>query len=207
MSCTLPFLRRWAACWFAALLLVSAPATAAEPRDVVERFHAALLDVMQNADKLGISGRYDRLRPEVERAFDLSRMIRIASGPAWTDADETARKSLVEAFARMSAGTYAAQFDGYSGESFAIDGVKPGPRGSRLVATRIVTGKGESVPITYVLIDSDTPDDWQITDVLLNNAISELSVRRSEYRSIVEKSGLPGLAKTLDDKASELLAP
>lgn len=195
---------RIAAC--AVALLIAMPAMATEPRAVVEHFHDTLSDVMRHADQLGIDGRYERLRPAVEQAFDLQRMIRIASGTAWRDASEEERKALVEAFARMSAGTYASQFDGYSGESFEIDGVSDGPQGSRLVATRIVKGNGESVPITYVLVQGEAPEEWQIADVLLNNSVSELSVRRSEYRAIVRDGGIGQLVATLNEKADELLS-
>ncbi|MDA1064851.1 MAG: ABC transporter substrate-binding protein [Proteobacteria bacterium] len=192
---------------FAALLLAAAPARAAEPQAVVEGFHNVLSEVMQNAEKLGITGRYERLRPAVEQAFDLPRMIRIASGSAWKSASESARDALIDAFARMSAGTYASQFKGYSGERFEIDEERPGPRESRLVATRIVKGNGDSVPITYVLVRGETPGNWRIADVLLNNAISELSVRRSEYRAIIERGGVDGLVDTLNDKVNQLLKP
>lgn len=202
---SVPTLLRLAGCCLA-VMLVASPATAAEPKAVVERFHDVLSDVMKNAASLGIKGRYARLRPALERAFDLPRMIRIASGPAWGEADDAMREALVDAFGRMSAGTYASQFAGYSGEAFAIDEVKPGPRESRLVATRIIKSNGESVPITYVLVNGgENPGDWQIADILLNNTISELSVRRSEYRSIIEKQGLEGLVQTLNQKATELL--
>jgi phospholipid transport system substrate-binding protein len=192
---------------FAALFLAAAPARAAEPQAVVEGFHNVISEVMQNAEKLGITGRYERLRPAVEQAFDLPRMIRIASGSAWKGASESARDALIDAFARMSAGTYASQFQGYSGERFEIDEERPGPRESRLVATRIVKGNGDSVPITYVLVRGESPDNWRIADVLLNNAISELSVRRSEYRAIIERGGVDGLVDTLNAKVIQLLKP
>lgn len=186
-------------------LLVAQPAGAAAPSDVVERFHKALLDIMQNAESLGVGGRYDTLRPVMAETFDMQRMVKVASGRAWEGASESDQTTLTEAFARMSTATYADQFAGFSGESFEIVGVRPGPRDTRLVATRIIRGDGREVPITYVLVADDGTEDWRIGDVLLNNSISQLSVRRSEYRTILEKGGISRLIGSLNQKADEIL--
>ena len=179
------------------------PALALEPKQVVERFQDVLLDTMKQANQLGVDGRYKRLRPEVEKAFDMTRMIRVASGPAWAEAADGKRDALVDAFTRMSTSTYASQFNGYSGESFIIDGVRDGPRDSRLVATQIVKSNGEKVPITYVMVADN--GDWRIGDVLLDNSVSELAVRRSEYAAILRRDGVDALIKTLNQKADGLM--
>ena len=51
------------------------------PSDVIERFHAALIAVMRDAQRLGVRGRYDRLAPILAQSFDLAAMTRIAVGP------------------------------------------------------------------------------------------------------------------------------
>ena len=180
-------------------------AEAKEPKQVVEHFQDALLDTMKRAQELGIDGRYNQLRPELEKAFDLPRMIRVASGTAWGEAGDGKQRALVDAFARMSTSTYASQFRGYSGESFVIDGVRDGPRDTQLVATQIVKAGGDKVPITYVLV-AGKDGDWRIGDILLDNSVSELAVRRSEYSAILRKDGVDALIKTLNDKADGLMA-
>ena len=191
----------------AALLLaaLAQPVVALEPRQVIQQFQDGLLDTMKQAKELGIVGRYQHLRPEVEKAFDMPRMIRVASGSAWGDVGVDKRKALVEAFTHMSTSTYASQFKGYSGETFIIDGVRDGPRNTQLVATKIVKSDGEKVPITYVLV-ADEDGNWRIGDVLLDNSISELSVRRSEYAAILRKDGIDSLIKALNEKADGLMA-
>ena len=199
----------------AALLILTAmvlgsPASApaqepAAPRAIVETFHETLLAVMKQGPTLRIDGRFARLAAAVERAFDLSRMIRVASGRHWGKASPAQRESLLAAFGRMSAATYASQFKSHDGESFEFVKSRDGPRGTRLVETQIVKSDGEAVPITYVMFRGD--GEWRIADVLLDNSISELAVRRSEYRGVLSKGGAAGLIDILNGKADQLLSP
>ena len=47
-------------------------------------------------------------------------------------------------------------------------------------------------------------NDWKIVDVLAEG-ISELAVRRSEYRNVLKTRGVDGLAAVLDKKADGLV--
>jgi len=189
---------------FLFVFLVSLPAVGAEntPVSVVEGFHKDLLTVMKAADKLGVKGRYQYLAPRLAKAFDMSRMIRIATGSFWKKADPNQQKQLLDAFTQMSASTYASQFDGYSGEAFKTLGAKPGPRGTMMVATQILRPNDSPVDITYVVKESG--GRWRIVDVLLDNSVSELAVRRSEYRQMLRSRGMKGLIDLLNSKASSL---
>jgi len=181
----------------------SAPARADAPALVVADFHADLLEAMKNAEKLGIAGRYRLLEASVAEAFDLTRMIRIASGKNWKSTAEADRARLLEAFRKMSVATYASQFDGFSGETFSTVGERPGPQGTILVATRIDSPGGDGADLTYVMIE--TGGRWRIADVLLDNAVSQLAVRRSEYRRVLQEKGVAGLIALLGAKADALL--
>ncbi len=188
-------------------LLLPAPAaggSADAPDAVVERFHETLLAVMKEADSLGVTGRYQRLEPDIGQAFDLALMIRVASGAHWKKATESQRQRLLAAFTRMSVSTYASQFDGFSGQSFETVGVRPGPQQTQLVKTRIVRPEDEPVGLTYVTRESD--GGWRIVDILLDDEVSELAVRRSEYRRVLKSKGLEGLIAILEEKADVLLA-
>src|SRR5690606_27479760 len=83
-------------------------AQAGGPTAVVEGFHAVLLEVMRNAQRLGPRGREQRLRPAMQAAFDLPAMARIAVGPAWTRMSQAQQAAIVEAFADWSVASYAA---------------------------------------------------------------------------------------------------
>ncbi len=187
-------------------LVAAVPAGAAEvePRVLVERFQGNLLAVMKEAESLGVKGRYDRLVSSIEETFYLPLMIRIASGPYWKGANQTQRSRLISAFRRMSVSRVATLFDGYAGETFEAIGEKPGPQNTLLVETRIVIPDKPSVNLTYVA--KTIKERWRLIDVIVDDGISELSVRRSEYRRVLKNEGVDGLIATLNKKADELIA-
>jgi phospholipid transport system substrate-binding protein len=187
-----------------ALVLISSatPWAALSPTAVIEWLHQSLIETMKDAQRLGIDGRYKQLQPILEKSFDFERMIAVAAGSYWTSADEAQRRRLLDAFTDLSVATYAARFNGFSGESFETLGQRQGPRDMTLVDTRIVRTDGPPVPITYVMAERD--GEWRIVDVLLDKSISELAVRRSEYNQVLRTSGTEGLTETLDEKAAEL---
>lgn len=189
---------------FVLLFSTEAALAASPPVDVIDRLHTSLIETMKQADTLGIEGRYERLQPVLEQSFDFERMIAAAVGSAWTTASEAERQRLLKAFTDLSIATYAARFNGYSGESFETLGERPGPRNTVLVDTRLNRPDGQPVSITYVMSEKD--GQWRIVDVLLDRSISELAVRRSEYNQILRNGGPDALATTLEKKAAELRA-
>lgn len=192
---------------FAALAPGARAMKPAEPAGVIEGFHATLLSAMKNAEKLGVSGRYDLLAPVIDKDFDLQRMIRVTAGKFWRQADGASRAKALAAFRRMSIATYAAQFDGWSGQTFTTIASRPGPQRTVLVQTKISAPGGDGAALTYVLKERTRGNgEWRIVDVLLDGFISQLAVRRSEYQRVLKSNGLPGLIKVLDAKAGKLLA-
>ncbi|MBL6948508.1 MAG: ABC transporter substrate-binding protein [Rhodospirillales bacterium] len=173
------------------------------PSQIVTAFHDTLLVVMKEAKALGTKGRYKKLAPRIEESFHLPLMTQVSAGSYWRKATKEQSKKLVTAFSHLSISTYASQFDGYSGQSFATRSVKPGPQNTMLVKTQILDPDSKAVDITYVT--RKIKSQWRIIDVLLDNGISELAVRRSEYRRILKTGGIEGLIATLNAKADQLL--
>ncbi|MGH6661717.1 MAG: ABC transporter substrate-binding protein [Rhodospirillales bacterium] len=190
-----------------AILVVAAgslPAAAETPSKVVEKFQANLLQVMKDAEKLSVRQRYERLASTVETSFHLPLMVQIATANHWQDASPSQRVQLVSAFRRMSVTTLATLFDSYDGESFQILAEKPGPQHTQLVLTKLTKSDKSTVNIAYVARRFD--DGWRMIDVIVDNGISELKVRRSEYSSILKSDGVPGLVALLNRKADELIS-
>jgi len=169
---------------------------------LVDSFHSTLLQVMKDADALGFKGRYDALEPVVSKSFHFPLMMQIATGRYWKQSSKQQQQSMSTAFARISIGTYAARFDGYSGQSFMTINEKPGPQKTVLVKTELMNPGGDDVNLTYVT--RKIKGNWRIIDVLLGGGISEIAVRRSEYRNILKAGGPDQLISILEDKAGKL---
>ncbi len=177
---------------------------AGPPDAVVAQVNETLLGAMQEAESLAFQGRYDRLAPVFGAAFHFPFMARVAAGRYWRDLDQAQRKQLADAFAHMSVTTYAARFDGYSGQSFEVGETIEQPRGGALVRNRLFKSDGEAVSIDYLLRDFD--GRWRIVDVFLDGSISEIATKRSEYTSILDQDGLEGLLARIHEKTAELAA-
>jgi phospholipid transport system substrate-binding protein len=171
-------------------------------RAVVESLNAALLESMQNAPALGYEGRYRLLEPVLRRSFDFPFMTRIAVGRAWADLGAAERERIVDLFAEMSIASFAARFDGFSGERFAIVDQRAGPRDAVVVESEIRRPGDEPVGLHYVLREFE--DGWRIIDVLLDAKYSELARQRSEFAAVLKSGGLPDLIASLEHKIQEL---
>ncbi len=167
---------------------------------VIDRFHRSLIDVMTRARELGYRGRFQALSPEISHAFHVPVMARIVAGYHWKNFTPDQKSALVRAFGRMTTATYAYRFDGYSGETFRIVGEAPSRRKSVIVKSEIVKSDGEAVAINYLM--RKFKRGWRVVDVQLEGVYSELATRRSEYSSILRRSGLPTLLAEIDGKVA-----
>ncbi|WP_424813393.1 ABC transporter substrate-binding protein [Roseococcus sp. YIM B11640] len=185
------------------LLAFATPALAqGGPVQVVENFHNALLGIMRNASQLGPRGRYERLAPIMAQSFDLAAMTRIATGSNWTALPPAEQAALADAFTRWSIATYAARFDGYSGETFQTIGTQTLANGDTLVRTRLNRTDGEPVILSYLLRGAQP----RIVDVYLTGTISELASRRSEFAALIREGGVPRVMQELESRTARLLA-
>jgi phospholipid transport system substrate-binding protein len=196
---TLPMILAVAMISAAGLFLPRAPAAAGEtPQAVAERLDTALLEAMRNAETLGYQGRYTLLAPVLSNAFDFAFMARVSVGRYWRKMDADQRARLIESFARLSIATFAARFDGYSGETFRVLGEEQGLHGTVLVVNHLIKSDGEPVPINYLM--RETKGQWRIVDVFLQAKFSELAIKRSEYTSVYKRDGFARLIEIMEAK-------
>jgi phospholipid transport system substrate-binding protein len=172
-----------------------------DPTQVVRNFYGVLLDLMQHSAALGPKGRYQKLEPVVLGTFDVPYMARLSVGPSWRTLTADQKRRAVQAYSRYVAAVYASRFDAYAGEQFQVLGQQQIKHGT-LIKTQIIKSNGEPVAINYVVHDNDIA--WQIRDIYLSGAISELATHRSEFANILRTSGIDGLITSLNKKADDL---
>lgn len=192
---------------FAALAMPSAAQAPDAARAPVQSLSDGLIAIMKAGQKAGFAGRAAQIAPVVDKSFDLPLLTRLAVGPEWTKAAPADRTALVAALRKLTINQYAANFDSWSGQAFAID-PKVDVRGTdRVVKTRLTQPKGEAVSIAYRLRQSggQSGGDWRIIDVYYQNSISQLTTRRADFDGIVRKGGtkaLVGHVNALAEKAA-----
>jgi phospholipid transport system substrate-binding protein len=154
-----------------------------DAKATIQAFDNALLDVMKNAEKLGYKGRYDKLEPVVEKSYDLPLMARISVGPQWASLSPEDQARIIEAFKKLSVGTYASA-------------------GDEKVDTKLTRPHDDPVELDYRL--RKTGDDWKIIDVFLSGTISQLANYRSEFSGTLRDKGADGLVQLIDAKVAAL---
>ncbi|HWA89776.1 MAG TPA: ABC transporter substrate-binding protein [Rhizomicrobium sp.] len=189
---------------FAALLLGALPAAAdTDPAaQTVQSFYDALTATMKDGKQLGINGRYEKLKPAVEQAYDLADMTKLVVGPSWSSLSPADQQALQAAFERMTIANYAANFDSYSGEKFTVDPTVQARGADKVVQSKLTTGN-QSIPFNYRL--RQVGGGWKILDVYLNGSISELATRRSDFGATLSSGGAPALIKKIDALSDQLM--
>ena len=188
----------------AALLAFSLPAFAqsADPAvATVEGFYDALTASMKSGGTP--KSRYEKLKPAVERAFDLPGMTALSVGPTWSTIAAGEQKQLVDAFSRMTIASYAANFDSYGGEKFPVEPASTQRGNDKFVKSTLKPASGAAIPFNYRLHQAD--GNWKIVDVYLNGNISQLAQKRSDFAATLASSGPQGLAKRINALADQML--
>src|SRR5438045_454114 len=154
-------------------------ASANDPVKQVEAFHATLLEGMKHAKELGVQGRYNKLAPAVDAAFDFAAMTQAVVGPDWANMSAADRKSIIDAFRRTTIADYARNFDGYNGEQFVTTPQVQDRGGEKVVSTQMTRPGNAAVPFIYKL--DNARGGWKIDDVYANGFVSQVATKRSEY--------------------------
>jgi phospholipid transport system substrate-binding protein len=169
--------------------------------DTVKGLYDALLNTMKNARILGQSGRFAQLDPVIRRSFDIASMARLSIGSSWAGLSESQRQQITDSFGRYISAIYADRFDSYNGQKLEVTGEQPASSGV-MVRSQIIKATGEPVKVDYMMRRNG--ENWLISDIYLDGAISEVATRRSEFSTILKNAGIDGLIAALNRKADIL---
>ena len=175
----------------AALPVPAASAPGAEAK--VDRFHAALIAAMQAG---GFGERMALLEPAVAEFFDVATVARISVGASWRGLSEERRAAFVELLERLILATYADRFDSYSGQRFVRLEVATASTGT-VVKSQIQRASGEPVNLDYYFRGE------RVFNVVADG-VSDLSLRRADYASIIRSQGFDALVEHVQADIAEL---
>ncbi len=184
--------------------LAAKSAAAADPSGPVAALNAGLLAIMKAAKTKSFTERAALLKPVVESAFDLPRILRNSVGPRFGSFDEATRAKLLDVFTQFTVASYVANFDGFSGERFEIVAGTRTVGSDQVVATRLVLPDGDPVKLDYQVHDEN--GSWKIVDVLMDGSISRVAVQRSDFRALLGSGDATRLIDSLSEKVTKLTA-
>jgi phospholipid transport system substrate-binding protein len=168
----------------------------------IDSFDRSLLETMRQGPSLGAMGRYRKLAPAVERAFDLPMMTRFAVGPPWATMSEADHQALIGAFTRLSVASYAHNFAAFGGERLEVDPRSQTRGADKIVQSHLIPAHGAPVALTYRMHGSG--GSWRIIDVYYG-AVSQLTTRRADFAAPLASGGAKGLVAHLNALSDNLL--
>lgn len=170
----------------------------------VEKLNAAIAEVLPKAEQLGYQGRFEKLKPAMEEAFDFDFMAEKSLGKHWRDLSDQQKKEWGAAFREFAVANYAANLDKDGGKRFELLGETPDLHDTVLVSGRVVDPAADPVDLSYRL--HDTPKGPRIIDVQLKGTVSELALRRADFTSVVARDGFDALLTTIRSRIADLAA-
>jgi len=130
--------------------------------------------------------------------FDFQSMARLAVGRAWRDASPEQQARLTSEFRTLLVRTYAASLDTLRGSEIDFRPVTVGPNEKRAVVKALVKRPGMQ-PLTMEMAVERQPDGWHVIDVAIES-LSLVTNYRTEFGTIVQRDGVPGLIRSLAER-------
>jgi phospholipid transport system substrate-binding protein len=132
--------------------------------------------------------------------FNFKEMTRLAVGRPWRDTTPEQQKRLEDGFRTLLVNTYTSALSRTAAADKTVE-VKPVQAGADdkdvTVRTLIKGGGGQPLAIDYRM--EKTPQGWKVIDVVVEN-VSLVTTYRGEFSQEVQRAGIAGLIKTLDEK-------
>ncbi len=196
-----PILMQWMLVLVMQFSVAEAIATDTEsvsPDQVVHNLQTSLLQAMREGEQLDYQGRFEFLSPVINQTHDIDLIIKTILGATlWFEMGVEQQTLLTDTFQKLSIATYAGRFFKYDGEQFEISEQQELPRDQVLVRSRLIKGDGDSVNFDYVLRQSK--GQWRIVNILFDG-VSDLAIKRSEYRAVLQRDGFSVLIEILEEK-------
>lgn len=175
-------------------------AEASAPDALVKNVTEEVLNILRK-DKDIQSGNRQRavslIETKVAPHFDFARMTSLAVGRAWRQADAEQRKALTGEFRTLLVRTYANALTAYRDQTVSFKPTKPSSGNEVTVRSQINKPGSQPIPLDYSLAKSAA--GWKVFDVAISN-ISLVTNYRSSFASEVERGGIAGLVKALQEK-------
>lgn len=183
-------------------LLVAREAAAGPPTDQLRGSIELVLKIVSDP-QLKVEGRTaerrSRIRAVANQIFDFTEISQRCLGRHWPGRTPAEREQFVGLFGDLLENAYISKIESYSGEKIQYAGdVIEGDLA--LVKTRIVTKQGTEIPVDYRMFLQG--GRWAVYDVSIEG-ISLIGNYRTQFNSVIQRSGYPDLVARLKAKQAE----
>ena len=165
----------------------------ADEKAAIEQFHSQLLLMMALPTQ---HEREEHIRPSIDQLFDVERIARVSLGRSWRALEADSQQAFVALLREHVVATYAARFSENRGQTFSIEGFKQVRKGV-VVQSSISPVDGDAVKLDYFFRDGKVFN-------IAADGVSDLSLRRADYNSVLKSSGFAALAGHVKRQLQEL---
>ncbi len=173
----------------------------ATARETVETLHRGLIEVALEVPATDVEKRYESLLPMILATHDFPYIAELTVRRQWPDFSEAERADFIESFERLSVMTYASRFGSVSSDTFEFVDEKDTGEGQAEVSTIVRRAEGGDVTLDYMLHRAD--EGWKIVNIVADG-VSDLALKRAEYRRILSRGTARNLVEYLDLQAADL---
>ncbi len=172
-----------------------------EPDVLIKSTAQEVLDIVRQ-DKDIQAGNQKRVLELVDAKvlphFNFTRMTRLAVGKHWRAATEQQKKSLETEFRNMLVRTYTKAFSAYRDQAVQTKPLKMAKDATEVTVKTVIVKPGTpSIPVDYDM--EKTADGWKVYDLIVEG-VSLVTSYRSTFSEQIQKDGIDGLIKTLEEK-------
>jgi phospholipid transport system substrate-binding protein len=168
--------------------------------NLIEAFSTALLEARASKGT-GAAVRIRRLRPMVDKTFNMPTMAQLVVGATWNGMSAPDRASLLASLSRYTAARLADEFNSFEGQKIVVNPEAP-VRGPDKLVRSVLTQPGEA-PVTLAYRMRIYDDVWRVIDVYYNG-VSQVTTQRSDFASTLQSGGVGALVKRLDAMTAKL---
>ena len=178
------------------------------PDALVKRVTDELLAIIK-ADKDLQAGNQRKVTEVAETKvlphFDFARMTRLAVGRNWQQATEAQKEALVKEFRTLLVRTYSSSLSAYRNQTIEVKPSKVAAGDKEAtVRTAVIQQGGPPIPIDYSM--EKEAAGWKVYDVVIDG-VSLVTTYRGSFNDQIQKGGIDGLVKTLQDRNKSPEAP
>jgi phospholipid transport system substrate-binding protein len=169
--------------------------------NVVETLHTQLANLMLS-DETELEARKALIGPTLRGSFDLEAMTKaVIGGRTWRGAQPDEQNQAIEAFSNWMVTQYASRFTTSSDPEFLTRETRDGGLNTVVIETQLRTKK-KSVGLDYRMRAAG--DAMKIIDVFLDGRVSEVALRKSEFRGTIKEDGVAGFIAAVEAKTQAL---
>lgn len=175
------------------LVPTKASAAADAARDVIETVGLEVLDILKTGRSQ--EEKFEKLVVLLDDWIDLDLVARLILARHWRSADAAQQEEYLKLFRAYALDSLASKLHIYNGQEFEVVSSQPAGKRDALVKTLIFSDDRPPLHVDWRLREKDG-GSFVAIDVIVES-VSLIVTQRSEFGSVVERSGMDGLLKEL----------